>query len=158
MNICFEWMILTKWTIFLNKYSRFSLPASKVVDEKCFTLISNHSVGPFKSISGVFDPYRGLWRALKPYFGLLLEFWIIFLKFFWMNNSFKYSVLYWLNIFWINISDFVLNWILNWIIFRPDSMKKWIFKTYRTGLPWDHESKWWNLQTFLGQFVLVINA
>ena len=30
--------------------------------------------------------------------------------------------------------DFVLNWILNWIIFRPDSIKKWIFKTYRLGL------------------------
>ena len=28
-----------------------------------------------------------------------------------------------------------MNWILNWIIFLPDSMKKWIFKMYRTGLP-----------------------
>ena len=36
--------------------------------------------------------------------------------------------------FWMNIPDFVLNWILNWIIFRPDSMKKWIFNTYRPGL------------------------
>ena len=36
--------------------------------------------------------------------------------------------------FWMNIPDFVLNWILNWIIFRPDSMKKWIFKTDRPGL------------------------
>ena len=34
----------------------------------------------------------------------------------------------------MNIPDFVLNWILNWIIFRPESMKKWIFKTYRPGL------------------------
>ena len=31
--------------------------------------------------------------------------------------------------FWMNIPDFVLNWI----IFRPYSMKKWIFKT---GRPW----------------------
>ena len=31
--------------------------------------------------------------------------------------------------FWMNIPDFVLNWI----IFRPYSMKKWIFKTDR---PW----------------------
>ena len=30
----------------------------------------------------------------------------------------------------MNIPDFVLNWI----IFRPHSMKKWIFKTYRPGL------------------------
>ena len=44
--------------------------------------------------------------------------------------------------FWMNILDFVLNWI----IFRPNSMKKWIFKTYRTGLatskpPW----LWWSM-------------
>ena len=35
----------------------------------------------------------------------------------------------------MNILDLVLNGILNWIIFLPDSMKKWIFKMYRTGLP-----------------------
>ena len=34
----------------------------------------------------------------------------------------------------MNILDFVLNRILNWINFRPDSMEKWIFKTYRPGL------------------------
>ena len=48
-----------------------------------------------------------------------------------MNNPIEYSALYWMNIFWMNIRDFVLNWIFNWIIFRPDSMKKWIFKTDR---------------------------
>ena len=85
----------------------------------------NHLLGPFQSISGVLDPYKGLWRAPKPYFGLLLEFWIIFLKFFWMNSSIEYSVLYWMNI---------LDFVLNWIIFRPDSMKKWIFKTDRPPL------------------------
>ena len=33
---------------------------------------------------------------------------------------------------WMNIPDFVLNWI----IFRPDSMKKLTFKTDRPGLGW----------------------
>ena len=28
----------------------------------------------------------------------------------------------------MNILEFVFNWILNWIIFRPDSIKKWFFK------------------------------
>ena len=37
-------------------------------------------------------------------------------------------------LFGMSIPDFVLNWILNWIIFRPDSMKKWNFKTDRPGL------------------------
>ena len=36
--------------------------------------------------------------------------------------------------FLIEYSGFCLNWILNWIIFRHDSMKKWIFKTDRLGL------------------------
>ena len=40
-----------------------------------------------------------------------------------------------MNIFWMNILDFVLNWILNLMIFRPDSMKKWIFKKDRPPLP-----------------------
>ena len=42
-----------------------------------------------------------------------------------MNNSIEYFGLYWMNI---------LDFVLNWIIFRPDSMKKWIFITYRTPL------------------------
>ena len=35
----------------------------------------------------------------------------------------------------MNIPDFVLKGILNCIIFRPNSMKKLIFKTDRPGLP-----------------------
>ena len=34
----------------------------------------------------------------------------------------------------MNISNLVLNWILNWIIFGPDSMFDWIIETYRPGL------------------------
>ena len=64
-----------------------------------------------------------------PYFGILN----IFPHFLWMNNFIEYSRFCWMNIFWMNILDFVLNWI----IFRPDSMKKWIFRTYRPGLPKD---------------------
>ena len=51
-----------------------------------------------------------------------------------MNNSIEYSGLYWKNNFVNEYSGFCFNWILNWIIFRPDSMKKWIFKTDRPGL------------------------
>ena len=78
-------MILKTWTILLNKYFGFSLPASKVIVAKCLKLIWNHSgiiSGAFFSpFQGVYYLYRGLRRASKPYFGLMLEFWIIFLIF-----------------------------------------------------------------------------
>ena len=79
------------------------------------------------------DPTR-YWKTLPaghcspaiswPHLGILNNFpnffeWIILLN---ILESIE-----WL-FFWMNIPDFVLNWILNWIIFRPDSMKKWIFK------------------------------
>ena len=71
----------------------------------------------------------------KPYFGLILEFWIIFLIFYeWIILLNILDSTEWI-FFWMNILDFVLNWILNWIIFRPDLMKKWIFKTDRSPLP-----------------------
>ena len=38
------------------------------------------------------------------------------------------------DIFLTHFLDLVLNWALNWIIFQPDSMKNWIFKTDRLGL------------------------
>ena len=44
---------------------------------------------------------------LLIYFGLTLEFWMIFLNFFWLNNCIEYSWLY-----WMNILDFVLTWVL----------------------------------------------
>ena len=37
---------------------------------------------------------------------------MIFLKPFLTNNSTVYSGLYWMNTFWINIWDFVMNWII----------------------------------------------
>ena len=109
-----------------------------MVVAKCLKLIWNHSgiiSGTyFSPFQGFYYLYRGLRRAPKPYFRLILEFWIIFLIFLewiiWLNilNSIEWIF------FWMNILDLVLNWILNWIIFWPNSMKKWIFKTYRTGL------------------------
>ena len=109
-----------------------------MVVAKCLKLIWNHSgiisVTYSSPFQGVYYLYRGLRRAWKPYFGLIFEFWIIFLNFFeWiilLNILDSIKCLF----FWMNIPDFVLNWILNWIIFGPNSMKKWIFKTYRTGL------------------------
>ena len=119
---------------FLNKYLGFSLPASKMVVAKCLKLIWNHSgiiSGTyFSPFQGVYYLYRGLRRAPKPYFGLILEFWIIFLIFCeWIILLNILDSIEWI-FFWMNIPDFVLNWI----IFRPDSMKKWIFKTDRSGL------------------------
>ena len=123
---------------FLNKYFGFSFPTLKKVVAKCLKLIWNHSGiisgAYFSPFQGVYYLYRGLRRAPKPYFGLILEFWIIFLIFYeWMILLNILDSIEWI-FFWMNILDFVLNWILNWIIFRPDSMKKWIFKTYRPGL------------------------
>ena len=123
-----------------NKYFGFSLPASKMVVAKCLKLIWNHSripsgtyLSPFQGVSHL---YRCLRRALKPYFGLIFEFWIIFFIFC------EWIIL-------LNISD-SLEWIfriLFWIefgiesFFRPDSMKKWIFKMDRPGL-----NGWWELE------------
>ena len=123
---------------FLNKYFGFSFPTLKKVVAKCLKLIWNHSGiisgAYFSPFQGVYYLYRGLRRAPKPYFGLILEFWIIFLIFCeWIILLNILDSIEWI-FFWMNIPDFVLNWILNWIIFRPNSMKKWIFKMYRPGL------------------------
>ena len=109
-----------------------------MVFAKCLKLIWNHSgiiSGTyFSPFQGFYYLYRGLRRAPKPYFGLILEFWIIFLIFFeWIILLNILNSIEWI-FFWMNIPDFVLNWILNQTIFKPDSMKKWIFKPDRPGL------------------------
>ena len=134
MNILYFY----KMNNFLNKYFGFSFPTLKKVVAKCLKLIWNHSGiisgAYFSPFQGVYYLYRGLRRAPKPYFGLILEYWIIFLFFSeWIFFLNVLDSIEWI-FFWMNILDFVLNWFLNWIIFRPDSMKKWIFKTYRPGL------------------------
>ena len=52
-----------------------------MVVAKCLKLIWNHSGiirgTYFSPFQGVYYLYRGLRRALKPYFDLILEFWII---------------------------------------------------------------------------------
>ena len=123
-----------KMNNFLNKYFGCILPASKTAVTKCLKLIWNHSgiiSGTyFSPFQGVYYLYRGLRRAPKSYFGLILDFWIIFLIFCeWIILLNILDSIEWI-FFWMNIPDFVLNWI----IFRPNSMKKWIFKTYRPGL------------------------
>ena len=137
---------------FLNKYFGFSLPPSKMVVSKCPKLILNHlgiiSGTYFSPFQGVYYLYRGLRRAQKPYFGLIVEFWIIFLIFFeWIILLNILDSIEWI-FFWMDIPDFVLNWILNWIIFRPDLMKKLIFKTHRPGLLL-RELWWWITTKFL---------
>ena len=101
---------------FFNRYSGFRLPASKTVVAK-LEIIQGSLVGAYSV------HFRGLWPIQGPQEGS--DEWIIILN---ILDSIEWIFL------WMNIPDFVLNWILNWIIFRPNSMKKWIFKTYRTGL------------------------
>ena len=83
----------------------------------------------FQSISGcllpIHGPQEGSVAIFWPYFGIWVIFlilceWIILLN---ILDSIE-GIL-----FWMNISDFVLNWI----IFGPDSMKISIFKTDRPG-------------------------
>ena len=100
-----------KMNSFLNKYFGFSLPASKTLFTNCLKLIWNHSgiiSGTyFSPFQGVFYPCQGLRRALKPYFGLILEFWIIFHIFFeWrilLNNldSIEWVFFKWIFFEWI---------------------------------------------------------
>ena len=75
-----------KMNNFWNKYFGFSLPASKIVVARCLKLIWNHSGiinrTYFSPSQGVSYLYMGLRRAPKPYFGIILEVWIIFLIFF----------------------------------------------------------------------------
>ena len=75
-----------KMNNFLNKHFGFTLPASIMVVAKCLKLIWNQSGiisrTYFSPFQGVYYLYRGLRRAPKPYFGLILEFWIVFLNFF----------------------------------------------------------------------------
>ena len=99
---------------FLNKFLGFNLPASKMVVTKCLKLIWNNTgiiCGTFFSpFQGIYYLYRGLRRAPKPYFGLILEFWIIFLIFY------EWIIL-------LNILDSIewIFWILFWIEFWIES-------------------------------------
>ena len=123
-NEYFFWMNILdfyKMNNFLNKNLGFSFPPSKMVVAKCLKLIWNHSGvisrTYFSPFQGFYYLFRGLRRAPKPYFGLILEFWIIFLIFCeWIILLNILDSIEWI-FFWMNISDFVLNWI----IFRPDS-------------------------------------
>ena len=73
---------------FLNKYFGFSFPTLKKVVAKCLKLIWNHSGiisgAYFSPFQGVYYLYRGLRRAPKSYFGVILEYWIIDIE----NNYF----------------------------------------------------------------------
>ena len=109
------------------------MPASKIVVDKCLKIIWNHSGiingTLFSPFQGVFYLYRGLRTTQKPYFGLILDFWIIFLIFYeWIILLNILDSIEWI-FFWMNILDFVLNeyffewifWILFWIEFWIES-------------------------------------
>ena len=172
MNICFEWIfwIFKKWIFFWKNSLDFLKKMIiwfewifwifkkwllvEMVVAKCLKLIWNQSGiisrTYFSPFQGVYYLYRGLRRAPKPYFCLILEFWIIFLIFYeWIILLNILDSVEWI-FFWMNIFDFGLNWILNWIIFRPDSMKKWIFKTYQTGLYKGDYFFWWRTWCWWG--------
>ena len=123
MNTSFEWIFwilkneylfwmnildFYKMNNFLNKHFGFTLPASIMVVAKCLKLIWNQSGiisrTYFSPFQGVYYLYRGLRRAPKPYFCLILEFWIIFIIFC------EWIIL-------LNILDSIewIFWILFWI-------------------------------------------
>ena len=121
-----------KMNNFLNKHFGFTLPASIMVVAKCLKLIWNQSGiisrTYFSPFQGVYYLYRGLRRAPKPYFCLILEFWIIFLIFYeWIILLNILDSIEWI-FFWMNILDFVLNWILNWTIFKARYNEKMNFQ------------------------------
>ena len=140
MNIPFEWIfwIFIKWIMFWTNILVLVCLRQKWLSPN----VSNSSeithgslVGPisvhFSGLLPILGPQEGSAAITWPHLGILNNF----PHFFFLSNSIEYSELY-----WMNIPDFVLNWILNWIIFRPDSMKKWIFKTYRPGLKVAHDT------------------
>ena len=117
---------------FLNKYFGFSFPTLKKVVAKCLKLIWNHSGiisgAYFSPFQGVYYLYRGLRRAPKPYFGLILEYWIIFL-------FFSEWIFFWIS--WTLLNEFFFEWIF-WILFWIESFLgpiHLIFKMYRQRLP-----------------------
>ena len=108
-----------KMNNFLNKHFGFTLPASIMVVAKCLKLIWNQSGiisrTYFSPFQGVYYLYRGLRRAPKPYFGLILEFWIIFLIFYeWIILLNILDSIEWIFFEWIF-------WILFWIEFWIES-------------------------------------
>ena len=118
-----------------------------MVAAKCLKIIWNrsgiNSGTLFSPFQGVFYLYRGLRMAAKPYFGLILEVWIIFLIFLeWIILFNILDSIEWIFFEWIFR---ILSWILNWIIFRPNSMKKLIFKTDRQPLSLDDLLALWKL-------------
>ena len=131
-----------KWFIFLNVYSGFSLPASKMVAKKCFKLISNHSGiiywGLFSPFQGSLT-HRGLWPwGLRNYT----------MAFYWNFESFCLNSFEWMTLLnilysigWIflnEFSGFCFEFNLDLTVFWPDSMKKWIFKKDRSPLLLEH--------------------
>ena len=130
MNICFEWIfwIFIKWKFFWTNILVVVYPRQKWLlpnVSKSSEIIQRSLVGPISVHSRGSITYTGVSGGLRshiwPYFGILNNF----TQFFWMNNSIEYPGLYWMNIlfkniFWMNILHFVLNWIIFW----PNSMKR----------------------------------
>ena len=125
MNILFEWIfwIFIKWIMFWTNILVLVCLRQKWLSPN----VSNSSeithgslVGPisvhFSGLLPILGPQEGSAAITWPHLGILNNF----PHFFLMNNSIEYSGLCWMKIW-----DFVLNWI----IFRLNSMKIWIFKT-----------------------------
>ena len=124
MNILFEWIfwIFIKWIIFWSnilvlvclRQKRLSPNVSNSSEITHGSLVGPISVH-FRGLLPILGPQEGSEAISWPHLG----FWIIFLIFFeWMILLNVLDSIEWI-IFWMNI----LNFVLNWIIFRPDSMK-----------------------------------
>ena len=137
MNICFVWIfwIFVKWIIFWTNILVLVCPRQKWLSPNVSNsseIIQGSLVGPISVHFRGSLIYTGASGGLRSY--ILALFWNFEKK---IPHFLEWIIL--LNIldsiertfFWMNFLDFVLNWIIFW----PDSMKKLIFKTDRRGLP-----------------------
>ena len=127
MIICFEtiicilkiFWIFVKWIIFSKNILVLILSRLK----RLLPNVSNSSEIIQGSLVGPISVHfrylcRGIRGAPRPCFGLILEYWIFFLFFCeWIILLNILASIEWI-FFWINIQDFVLNWILNWAILK----------------------------------------
>ena len=131
---------------FLNKYFGFSFPTLKKVVAKCLKLIWNHSGiisgAYFSPFQGVYYLYRGLRRAPKPYFGLILEYWIIFL-------FFSEWIFFWIS--WTLLNEYFFEWIF-WILFW---IEFWI-ESFLGPIQWKNEFSKRIEQGYLGHWYYVL--
>ena len=115
------------WTIFCYHHFHLNIvvvlkPADKwiqggkyIISHQLYLLpemIKNLNYCNYSYLFLLFLKYQA--QFWKSNFSAFFQSWLIILKVFWINNHIEFPLLNWMNIFWMNILDFALNWILNW--------------------------------------------